>query len=264
MLAFEHDRGQAMTRRILLVNPNVTEAITATMLAEARRTASVGTEIVPATARFGTQYIENRVEAAIAGHAVLEALAEHAPGCDAAIVAAFGDPGVHAAKEMLEIPVLGIAEAAFLTAWTLGRRYAIVCLSPRLGVWYRECAEEHGLAGRLVAVRPLDVPPSDITAAKEQTGRRLVDACHEVIERHGAEVVIMGGGPIAGLARTVANEIPVPVLDGVTCAVRMAEALVDLAPQPAARGSFARPPAKPSQGLSPALRAWVERSDGRG
>lgn len=253
-----------MTRRILMVNPNVTEAITATMVAEARRTASAGTEIVPATARFGTQYIENRVEAAIAGHAVLEALAEHASGCDAAIVAAFGDPGVSAAKEMLDVPVLGIAEAAFLTAWTLGRRYAIVCLTPRLGIWYRECAEEHGLAGRLAAVRPLDVPPSDISAAKQQTGRKLVEACHEVIDRHGAEVVIMGGGPIAGLAREVAHEIPVPVLDGVTCAVRLAEALVDLAPCPASRGSFARPPAKPSQGLSPALRAWVERRDDRG
>lgn len=251
-----------MARRILIVNPNVTEPITVTMVEEARRTAAADTEIVPATARFGTLYIENRVEAAIAGHAVLEALAEHAPGCDAAIVAAFGDPGVFAAKEMLDIPVIGISEAAFLTAYTLGRRYAIVCLTPRLGVWYRECAEEHGLAGRLVAVRPLDVPPSDITTAKEETGRRLVEACLEVIERQGAEVVIMGGGPIAGLARTVAHEIPVPVLDGVTCAVRLAEALVDLAPRPPARGSFARPPAKPSQGLTPALQAWVERHDG--
>ncbi|GHD43553.1 Asp/Glu/hydantoin racemase [Thalassobaculum fulvum] len=252
-----------MTRRILVLNPNVTEAITATMVEEARRVASADTEIVPATARFGTQYIENRVEAAIAGHAVLDALAEQAPGCDAAVVAAFGDPGVFAAKEMLEIPVIGISEAAFLTAYTLGRRYAVVCLTPRLGVWYRECAEEHGLDGRLVAVRPLDVPPSDITAAKQQTGRRLVEACHEVIDRHGAEVVIMGGGPIAGLARTVAHEIPVPVLDGVSCAVRLAEALVDLAPRPATRGSFARPPAKPSQGLAPALQAWVERSGER-
>ncbi len=253
-----------MARRILLLNPNVTEAITATMFAEARRVAARETEIVAATARFGTLYVENRVEAAIAGHAVLDALAEHAPGCDAAIVSAFGDPGLFAAKEMLEIPVIGISEAAFLTAYTLGRRYAIVCLTPRLGVWYRECAEEHGLDGRLVAVRPLDVPPSDITAAKEQTGRKLVEACHEVVDRHGAEVVIMGGGPIAGLARTVAHEIPVPVLDGVSCAVRLAEALVDLAPAPAARGSFARPPAKPSHGLSPALKAWVERTGDAG
>ena len=68
-------------------------------------------------------------------------------------------------------------------------------------------------------------------------------------------------GPIAGLARTVAHEIPVPVLDGVSCAMRLAEALVDLAPRPASRGSFARPAAKPSRGLTPALRAWVERSD---
>jgi Asp/Glu/hydantoin racemase len=45
------------------------------------------------TASFGTQYIENRAEAVISGHAVLDALAEHMGGHDAAIVAAFGDPG---------------------------------------------------------------------------------------------------------------------------------------------------------------------------
>lgn len=253
-----------MARRLLVINPNVTEAITSTMVEEVRRTAAADTEIVAATARFGTQYIENRVEAAIAGHAVLEAMAEHGPGCDAAIVAAFGDPGVFAAKELMEFPVIGISEAAFLTAYTLGRRYAIVCLTPRLAIWYRECAEEHGLAGRLAVVRPLDVPPSDITTAKAETGSRLVEACHEVVDRHGAEVVIMGGGPIAGLARTVAHEIPVPVLDGVSCAVRLAEALVDLAPRAPARGSFARPPAKPSQGLSAALRDRIEWTDGRG
>lgn len=250
-----------MTRRILLVNPNVTAAITETMAAEAQRVAALGSEIVAVTARFGTLYIENRVEAAIAGHAVLDALAEHASGCDAAIISAFGDPGLAAAKEMMEIPVVGISEAAYLTAYTLGRRYAIVCLTERLGVWYRECAEDHGLDGRLVSVRPLTIPPEDITRAKEQVGRRLVAECLAAVEQDGAEVVVMGGGPVAGLAAEVAHEIPVPVLDGVSCGIRLAENLIDLAPVKATRGSFARPAAKPSSGLSPALAAWVERRE---
>src|SRR5579872_3244935 len=84
---------------LLLINPNITEAMTASMADEARRFASPGTEIVTATAAFGTQYVANRIEAAIAGHAVLDALAKHATGCDAAIVSAFGDPGLAAARE---------------------------------------------------------------------------------------------------------------------------------------------------------------------
>lgn len=250
-----------MARKILLINPNITEAVTDLMAVEARLSARRGTEIHPATARFGAQYIENRAEAAIAGHAVLDLLAEKAAGHDAAIVAAFGDPGLAAAREMMEIPVVGIAESAFLAAHALGRRYAILAVTKRLGIWFRECAEEHGLAGRLAAVRALDVPVSHIANARAETGRLLVDLCHQTIVEDGAEVVIMGGGPIAGLAREVAHEIPVPVLDGVSCAVRLAESLIDLNPSKATKGSFARPPGKPTSGLSAALTRYLERPE---
>jgi Asp/Glu/hydantoin racemase len=239
--------------KLLLINPNITEAITGSMAAEARLFASPGTEITAVTASFGTQYVENRVEAVIAGHAVLDALAAHMEGHDAAIVAAFGDPGLSAAREFADIPVFGIEESALLTAWTLGRRIAIVCLTPRLGRWYQECAEEHGLAGRLVSVRALDVPIIDITRVKDQLRERLLEECRRAIEDDAAEVIIFGGAPIAGLAREAAAEIPVPTLDGVSCAVRLAEAVAGLRTRPPSRGSFARPRPKPARGLSPVL-----------
>jgi allantoin racemase len=239
--------------KLLLINPNVTEAMTASMALEARLFASPGTEITAVTASFGTQYVENRVEAAIAGHAVLDALAAHMDGHDAAIVSAFGDPGLAAAREFADIPVFGIEESALLVAWTLGRRIAIICLTPRLGRWYQECAEDHGLSGRLVNVRALDVPIPDITQAKDQLRDRLLEECGRAIEEDDAEVIIFGGGPIAGLAREAAASIPVPTLDGVSCAVRLAEAVAGLRPRPASRGSFATPRSKPAKGLSPAL-----------
>jgi Asp/Glu/hydantoin racemase len=239
--------------KLLLINPNITEAITASMATEARRFASPGTEITAVTAAFGTQYVENRVEAAIAGHAVLDVLARHMEGHDAAIIGAFGDPGLAAAREFADIPIFGIEESALLTAWTLGRRISIVCLTPRLGRWYQECAEEHGLAGRLVSVRPLDVPIADITQAKDLLRDRLLEECGLAVERDQAEVIILGGAPIAGLAREAADLIPVPLLDGVSCAVRLAEAVTGLRPRPPGRGSFARPRPKPARGLSPEL-----------
>jgi allantoin racemase len=236
--------------KLLLINPNITAAMTESMAAEARRFASPSTEIVAVTAEFGTQYVENRVEAAIASHAVLDALAKHAAGCDAAIISAFGDPGLAAAREFVDIPVVGIEESAILTAWMLGRRYSIICLTPRLRTWYIECAQEHGLAGRLASVRALDVPIPDITRAKQQLRDHLLKECMVAIEQDDAEVIIFGGGPIAGLARETADAIPVPCLDGVSCAVRMAEALVALHPRAPSRGSFARPRAKPAKGLT--------------
>ncbi|MGE0415658.1 MAG: aspartate/glutamate racemase family protein [Acetobacteraceae bacterium] len=239
--------------KLLLINPNTTAAMTDQMAAEARRFASPDTEITAVTAAFGTQYIANRAEATIAGHAVLDAMARHAAGHDAAIVSAFGDPGLAAARELFDIPVVGIAESAMLTAWTLGRRYSIVCLTGRLRRWYIECAREHGLDGRLSSVRALDVPIPDITQAKDRFRDALMRECHLAIEEDEAEVIILGGGPIAGLARECADDIPVPTLDGVTCGVRLAEALVGLKPRKATRGSFARPALKPAVGLGAAL-----------
>jgi Asp/Glu/hydantoin racemase len=92
--------------RILFINPNITSSITEGMAAEARRSAAAGTELVPVTATFGTLYVENRVEAAIAAHAVLDACATYSDSCHAVIISAFGDPGLHAAKELLDIPVV--------------------------------------------------------------------------------------------------------------------------------------------------------------
>lgn len=239
--------------RILLVNPNITEAITTIMAEEARRSAGPATTIVPATARFGTLYVENRIEAAIASHAVLDAIAEHADGCDAVIISAFGDPGLAAAKELLDMPVVGISEAAFLTAYTLGRRYSMVCLTQRLRTWYMECAREHGLDARMASARALDVPVPDITRARETLKELLVEQCLRAVDEDGAEVIIMAGGPTAGLTREIRDRVPVPTIDGVSCAVRLAEMLIGLGARPPTRGSFARPPHKPAKGLSAAL-----------
>lgn len=245
--------------KLLLVNPNITDRITAFMLEEALRSAAPGTQVQAVSAPFGTQYVENRAEAAIASHAVLEAVATHGGGCDAVIVAAFGDPGVEAARELFDMPVVGISEAAFHMAWLLGRRYSVVCLTPRLRTWYLECARDTGLDGRLASVRALPRLDAGITEARDAARDALLEQCRRAVEDDQAEVVIVGGGPLAGVAREIAHLLPVPVIDGVSCAVRLAEALVGLHPAVPSAGSFARPPAKPARGLGPALQARITR-----
>jgi allantoin racemase len=97
--------------RLLLLNPNTSERLTDLMLRAAPAAASLGIEIVPATAPRGLPYIATRAEATLAGGIVLEMLAEHAAGMDGVIIAAFGDPGLAATHELLAVPVVGMAEA---------------------------------------------------------------------------------------------------------------------------------------------------------
>src|ERR1700733_6199394 len=109
--------------RILLANPNTTVAGTERIAAGGRSVARPGTEIVAVTGQIGVPYIATRAKAVIGARVALELLAEHAEGCDAAVIAAFADPGLGGARELLAIPVVGMAEAAMLTACMLGRRF---------------------------------------------------------------------------------------------------------------------------------------------
>jgi allantoin racemase len=191
----------------------------------------------------------------VAAQAVLSAVAENAAGCDAVIVAAFGDPGLGGARELLSIPVVGIAEAAMLTACMLGDRISIVSVSRRHVPVLRECILRYGLGERLASIRTTAEPvdPSYVGDAQNTYRDQLVRLCHDTVEQDGAEVVIFGGGPLAGLARTVADRIPVPVLDGTACAVRQAETLVALRPSKPSKGSYSRPAPKTVTGVAPDL-----------
>ena len=88
---------------------------------------------------------------------------------------------------------------------------------------------------------------------------RLKSLCLSAIDDDGADVIIIAGAPLAGLARSIRDRIPVPVVDGVSSAVCHAQTLVSLAPLPARRGSFAPPPGKPNFGLPEGIARLLAR-----
>jgi len=234
--------------RVLLANPNTSQAVTDRIAAVARGAASAGTTIQAVTAAAGVPYIATRAEAVIGAYAVLKLFAGHAEGADAAVVAAFGDPGLAAARELLAIPVVGMAEAAMLTACMLGRRFGIVTFAPALGPWYQEIVDYNGLGARCSGVHCLDEPFADVAHVAEEKSAQLVRLCASAVAA-GAEVCILGGAPLAGLAAVIAQQVAVPLVDAVAAAVRQAETLVSLRPRKPVAGSFRRPSAKAMTGL---------------
>jgi allantoin racemase len=245
--------------RILLLNPNTSGRVTERILAAARAVAAPGTEIVGATATRGVPYIATRAEAVIGGAVALEMLAELHQGVDAAVIAAFGDPGLGGARELFPIPVIGLAEAGMLTACMLGRAFAIVTFAQALEPWYRECVAWHGLSHRCSGIRTLAGSFGPIGDIQDEKESLLTDLARRAVEEDGADVVILAGAPLAGLAGRVRERVPVPVVDCVAAAVKQAEALVALQPRKAIAGTFRRPDPKPAVGLAPALAAWISR-----
>lgn len=245
--------------RLLIVNPNTSDDVTALIEKEARACASPSTELVFATAPYGFEYIETRFEALVAAAAVAEVIAEHDGTVDGVLVAAFGDPGMPALKEVADVPVVGITEAALCAAALQGRRIAIVAISDRITAWYRDCVEEFGLGSRLVSIRSIREALGAIGTVQDDFGPVLVDLACAAVADDAAEVVILAGAPLAGLARSVVDQVPVPVVDGVAAGVRMLEAVSGLQGGHHRAGSFAPPPVKLRRGLSPGLDRTLER-----
>jgi allantoin racemase len=247
--------------KVLLLNPNTTAEVTGLLYAAGSRAASPGTELVAMTAERGVPYIASRAEAQIGGAIALEMLAEAGSGFDAAIIAAFGDPGLFGARELFALPVVGLAEAAMLTACMVGQRFSIVTFSRALAPWYRECVAMHGLDARCAGIRALDESFQSISNVQSEKEEALVRLANLAVEQDGADVVILSGAPLAGLAEKVKNSISVPVIDPIAAAVRQAETLAVLKVRKAVAGTFRRPDAKPTKGLAEPLAAVIEHRD---
>ena len=219
--------------KILLANSNTSPEVTRMILAEAERVASPGTAMTGRNARFGARIIGSRAEAAISAHALLDLLAEEAPDHDAVVIGMSLDTGLWAARELLEVPVVGMTEAALLCACTMAPRFGLVVLGRNNAQPFRELVESYGLISRLAGIAALELTAEDRLRDHEALSRAAVDAAKRLAEHDGAEVVILVGAVMAGLPRALEGEVPVPLIEGIACGVLLAETLVRLgAPKP--------------------------------
>jgi allantoin racemase len=210
--------------RLLLINPNTTETVTATVAARVRERLPHAT-IDAVTGAFGAPYIASRASFVVGAHAALEALRRHVgsanpAGYRAVLVACFGEPGIEALREESPIPVLGMAEESFAAAMRLGQGFAVVTGGAAWAPMLRDFAAVRGLAGQLVAVRTLAVDGGSIARDPDAALPALAQEVREAAAL-GAASVILGGAGLVGLAARLSQmglpAMPVPVLDCLDC-----------------------------------------------
>ena len=212
--------------RIALVNPNTNHKTTAAMAAIALEALPPGSAITGHTAPFGKPLITNPQDLAIAAEAVAAMSADLA-AFDGVIVSAFGDPGRDALKQVLPCPVIGIAEAAMAEAARLsGGRFSVVTTTPGLAESIRQTAARYKLDRSLAAVRTTAEDPAQLMADEGALATALAALIADTIRRDGARSVIIGGGPLATVARRLAPQFSVPVAEPIPVAARMMAAVL--------------------------------------
>jgi Asp/Glu/hydantoin racemase len=242
--------------RILIANPNMTQRMTDMMVDEARRYCRPDTEIAGVSAEFGIPYIATRSEIAIAGYALLDCLARHHVDFDAVVVGAFCPTLVEPAKELMPIPVLGIAEASMRAALLFGRRISIIGMGrPDSGV-NQELIQQLGMQSDVVSVRALDLSGTDLAEQQEDADTEVIRQGRAAIREDGADVVILGGAAFAGMAERIAKDLPVPVVSPIPHAVSFLETAVRTGWRKPSEGTYRPPGEKATKGLSPELAAF--------
>lgn len=237
--------------RIHVINPNSTASMTAQIGRAARKAASGGTEIDLVTAKGTPVSIEGYADEALAVPAMLAAIrAAETRGANAHVIACFDDPGLSAAREVAAAPVIGICQAAIQVAMTLSARFSVVTTLQRSVPIIEDLVDNYGAGRRCRRVRAIDLPVLALEEDPDCSYALLVAEVCAARDEDGAELVVLGCAGMAEMCERLTQETGVPVIDGVTAAVRQAEALIGMGYRTSKLGGYAWPRAK-AGGIAP-------------
>ena len=188
-----------------------------------------GTEISVDCIPGGPESIESAYDEVLASPYVVEmSLQAEKEGFDAVIVYCGSDPAVDAAREVVDIPVIGPGKASKLVASDLGYKFSVLTVLESCVVRDREAVYEKGFSHeRLASVRAIGIPVSNVRDDMDRSLKALVDAGKMCIA-DGADCLVLSCLGMAGLGEKLQNELGIPVLDPAPIAVQYAQTLVKL------------------------------------
>ena len=211
-----------MAQRILVVNPNSTEAVTEAIdrAMEPLRLAG-GPQIVAITLKEGPPGIESQSDADSVIMPLLRLIREEEREADAFVIACFSDPGLFAAREATRKPVLGIAECGILWALTLGHRFGVISILARSVPRHLRTIAAMGVRDRLAADLPIERGVAAL-ADERATLERMIAVGRRLREEHGADVLVMGCAGMARYRAVLEEAVRLPVVEPTQAAVAMA------------------------------------------
>ncbi|MFJ4153734.1 aspartate/glutamate racemase family protein [Pseudomonas sp. NPDC089752] len=230
--------------RILIANVNTTAAITEAIAEQARSVASPGTEIIGLTPWFGAESVEGNFESYLAAIAVMDRVLAYEGPYDAVIQAGYGEHGREGLQELLNVPVVDITDAAASTAMYLGHAYSVVTTLDRTVPLIEDRLKLSGLYDRCASVRASGLAVLELEEDPQRAVEAIVEQAERAVRDDKAEVICLGCGGMAGLDEQIRQRTGVPVVDGVSAAVTIAESLVRMGLSTSKVRTYATPRAK--------------------
>tara|TARA_B100000676_G_C18005267_1_gene803353 strand:- start:489 stop:1244 length:756 start_codon:yes stop_codon:yes gene_type:complete len=236
--------------RIKVINPNTTLQMTQGIADAAKMVARESTEIIAVSPDFGPASIESYYDEYVAATGVLDEIRKgENENIDAYVIACYGDPGLHAGRELTTKPVIGIAEASLYMASMLAGRFAIVTVIPRIHMMLEEMVRGYGMSHKCTDIYCTPLYVLDIENNPTASIEKLRNEVRRAVKEGGAEAVCLGCAGFAAFAQELEDELEVPVLDGVVCATKQAEIMVELGKKTSKAMTYRPPEQKNFKGI---------------
>lgn len=237
--------------KILVINPNTSDSMTDGIARAARAVAAPGTNIVAVHPSFGPESIEGHYEEAWASAGVAEqANLAKSWVPSATVIACFGDPGLEAAREVLSGPVIGIAEAAFQAASILATGFSVVTTMKRTCIIAERLVQRYGYEHQCRGVHGTDIPVLSLEDCSKETLEQIEEASRIALVKDSSGAIVLGCAGMAPLCKVLSERLAVPVIDGVSVAVKWGEALASLNMNTSKLGDYALPQSKRYSGFA--------------
>ena len=205
---------------LIIINPNSSQMVTDGIDAAVGPLRRFGTPIRCLTLAEGPAGIESQKQAdlTIAPMLRLAAAQKDAAGY---VIACFGDPGLHALRDQTTLPVVGIQEAAVMTALTLGQKFGVIAIIPASIPRHLRAFGAMGVLGRLAGDRALGLGVTDLADPEKSLGATIATG-KRLRDDDGANVLIMGCAVMAQYRATLESETGLPVVEPCQAAAALA------------------------------------------
>lgn len=211
--------------KIHIINPNTTASMTDKAVVAARLVAAPGTDIIGGQPEYGPASIEGFYDEVFAIPGMLEQIGAN-NHCDGHVIACFDDTGLDAARCLARGPVTGLCESGCYAAMMIANRFSIVTTLSRSLPALMSLTEKYGAAGRCVSVRASDVPVLALEESGSEAYGKVAAEIELAIREDGAEAILLGCAGMTGLVKQLSDQFSIPVIDGVSAAVKMTEGLI--------------------------------------
>ena len=226
--------------KIVVINPNTTASMTDRIRLVSESVISDDFCLTVVNPSSGPASIEGYYDEAMSLAGLLDLVKQHH---DAAgfVIACFDDTGLDAARCLTASPVVGIGEAAYHMASMISNKFGVVTTLSLSIPALEHNLVRYGLAARCSGVRASDIPVLEVEASNGTAFERINAEVEQAIKMDKAEAIVLGCAGMAELGATLHDLHNIPVLDGISCAIKQVEAMIYLNLKNSNIGGYAKP-----------------------